>query len=81
MCNGTGQSSILLVDTEIEKNMEYLYEELNIKSITLQVHPYIESYLTKGVKSKRFNWFLKYGKWIKIKPVSSYYLSDIISFS
>lgn len=77
MCNGTGQSaaSILLVD-EIEKNMEYLYEELNIKSITLQVHPYIESYLTKGVKSKRFNWFLKYGKWIKIKPVSSYYLSE-----
>ncbi|MFA7380195.1 MAG: Rne/Rng family ribonuclease [Bacteroidia bacterium] len=77
MCNGTGQStvSILLID-EIEKNLQYLYEELNTRSITLQVHPYIESFLTKGMKSKRFNWFLKFKKWIKIKPVNSYYLSE-----
>ncbi|MDR2204646.1 MAG: ribonuclease E/G [Flavobacteriaceae bacterium] len=38
----------------------------------LHVHPFVQAYLTKGVKSVRMNWFLKYKKWISIIPRDSF---------
>lgn len=72
-CKGTGevQPSILLVD-EIENNLRYILSEVKPSSLTLCVHPFVESYLTKGYPSIRTKWLLKFKKRVKIKPVNDY---------
>jgi ribonuclease G len=34
----------------------------------LHVHPFVEAYLTKGIKSIQMKWFIKYKKWVTIIP-------------
>lgn len=73
-CDGTGEitNSIVIVD-EIENRLKYLLENMNMKSnISIEVHPYIYAYFTKGFfNSIRFKWLLKYKRWIKINAVNS----------
>lgn len=72
-CNGTGETAatILLID-EIENNLRYIFQQLNQKKITLQAHPFIEAYLTKGFYSVQRKWFMKYKKWVNIKKSTDY---------
>lgn len=81
-CDGTGEirSSIVLLD-DIENNLAFILQEQNEKKITLSVHPYIESYIKSGWISIRWKWFFKYGQWIKLKSVSSYYLTEFRFFN
>ncbi len=76
-CDGTGEikASIVLMD-DIESNLSYILREQNEKKVTLCVHPYIEAYIKKGLFSLQWKWFAKFGKWIKVKPVSSYHLTE-----
>lgn len=73
-CDGTGEitNSVVIVD-EIENRLKYFLENMNMKgSITLEVHPYIYAYFTKGFfNSIRFKWFLKYKRWIKMSPANT----------
>lgn len=73
-CDGTGEitNSIVIVD-EIENRLKYLLENMNMKgNISIEVHPYIYAYFTKGFfNSIRFKWLLKYKRWIKINAVNS----------
>jgi len=77
VCNGSGEikSSYMLLD-DIENNVNYLIQEQNENKLTLAVHPYIAAYLTKGIRSIRINWFLKYRRWIKIRAVKTYHLLE-----
>ncbi len=72
-CKGTGeiQPSILLID-EIENNLRYILSEKKPSSITLCVHPFVESFLTSGYPSIRTKWLLKFKKRVKIKPINDY---------
>ena len=81
-CDGTGEirSSIVLLD-DVESNLSFILEEQNEKNITLCVHPYIEAYITSGFISRRLKWFFKYGKWIKVKAIQSYYLTEFHFFN
>jgi ribonuclease G len=76
-CDGTGEikASIVLLD-DIAANLQYIIREQNEKNITLCVHPYIEAYIKKGVFSLQWKWFLNYGRWISVKAVSSYHLTE-----
>ena len=76
-CGGTGQikASIVLMD-DIENNINYILCEQNEKHITLNVHPYIEAYIKKGLFSRQWQWFFKYGKWIKVRGIASFYLTE-----
>jgi ribonuclease G len=76
-CNGTGEikASIILMD-DIQNNLTYILNEQNEKNITLCVHPYIEAYIKKGLFSCQWKWFFNYGKWIKVKGMPSYYLTE-----
>ncbi len=76
-CGGTGEirASIVLMD-DIESNLNYVLNEQNEKNITLCVHPYIAAYIKGGFFSKRLRWLFQYGKWIKVKEFSSYYLTE-----
>jgi len=72
VCNGSGKimPSVLFAD-ELDGKVRYALKELNKRKLYLQVHPYIEAFLTKGVKSMRNQWFFKYLKWVKVEANNS----------
>lgn len=76
-CGGSGEikASIVLME-DVENNLDYVLNEQNEKNITLTVHPYIEAYIKKGLFSQQRKWYFKYGKWIKVKAISSYHLTE-----
>ena len=61
---------IVLVD-KITGQIERLLQKQEGK-ITLNVHPFIAAYLSKGVISIQRKWFLKHKRWVKILPRHSY---------
>jgi ribonuclease G len=81
-CDGSGKvkSSIVLID-DIENNLHYLINDQNEKHLKLLVHPYIYAFLTKGLISLQLKWFFKYGKWIRIKKMSSYHMLEYHFFN
>ncbi len=74
-CKGTGEveSSILIID-EIENSLRYHIEEYKGNDLTLQVHPFIEAYLKRGLKSIQRTWFLNQKKWIPVKGIADFTL-------
>jgi len=72
-CKGSGKitPSILFVD-ELSNKVNYAFNDLHKKKLILKVHPYLAAYLTKGLKSIRNKWFMKYYKWVKIEENSSF---------
>lgn len=66
-CRGSGkiEPSVLIID-EIEREIEHLTQEMKLKNIKLIVHPFVEAFLKKGLKSKTVQWLLKYGTRIKV---------------
>jgi ribonuclease G len=77
VCSGSGEvkASIVLID-EIEKHIRYLLQEQNAEYLKLTVHPFIYAYLTKGIFSVRWKWFLKYKKRIHLVAESSYHIME-----
>lgn len=63
---------IVLID-RITTELEQIINQTTYKGrITLNIHPFIAAYLTKGILSIRFKWFLKYKRWIQILPRDAY---------
>lgn len=69
-CGGSGEveSSILLID-EIENNLRFYLNEYKKGDIALKVHPFVEAYLKRGMKSIQVSWLLNHKKWIPIQGV------------
>ncbi|MBQ6955614.1 MAG: Rne/Rng family ribonuclease [Bacteroidales bacterium] len=80
-CDGTGtiKSSLVVVD-EIESNLRYLSSSQNASRLTVETHPYIQAYLTKGLRSIRRQWQKKYRMRLTIKPVEKYNLLEFRFF-
>ena len=77
-CKGSGEisSSVVLMD-ELENRLKYLIHNMNMSGITIHVHPYIAAFLTKGfLKSKRFQWFFKYKRFVKVLAVNSFQFGE-----
>ncbi len=72
-CKGSGKivPTVLFAD-ELDGKVKYVLKDLTKKKLLLKVHPYMAAYLTKGIKSLRNKWFLKYFKWVKIEANNSY---------
>lgn len=73
--NGTGQeveAPIVLIDKMSHELERILKGAGKDKSITLNAHPFISAYLTKGFPSIRAKWFLEHKKWIKVQPRDAY---------
>lgn len=66
-CYGHGKTkpSILFTD-QLESKIEYLVKMLKIKEFTLQVHPYVDAYISKGILSMKLQWKLKFGNGCKV---------------
>jgi ribonuclease G len=72
-CKGSGKivPTVLFAD-ELDGKVKYVLKDLNKKKLVLKVHPYVAAYLTKGLKSYRNQWFLKYFRWAKVEGNSAY---------
>lgn len=68
--NGEIEAPILIVDrinSDLKKHLNKGY-----KKMTLNAHPFIAAFLTKGFPSIRSKWFLEHKKWVKIQPRDAY---------
>ena len=76
-CSGTGKinPSILIVD-DIERDLNFIYQSRPKTKVKLEVHPFIEAYLKKGIPSKHMRWFLRYRKWVRMIPNNDYHLTE-----
>ena len=75
-CMGSGeiQSSVSIID-DIEAHIKYLVENLQLKGFSLEVHPYLAAFLTRGFfKSPRMQWWFKHKQWITIVPNNALHL-------
>ncbi len=76
VCAGEGKirPAILFID-EIENNLKYLLVDQNENRVTLQVHPFIYSYLCiDGLFSIRRKWMKKYGKRFKVQSMPDFHM-------
>lgn len=76
-CQGTGETkpTILFTD-ELERGLNIIVDKIKTRKILLNVHPFVASFLTKGLMSLRLKWSLKYGIRLKVQPVTSYYMLE-----
>ena len=77
-CNGTGKvNATILLEDEIGRDLDQVIQSRPKSKIRLHVHPYIHSFLTAGLVSrKQYEWFRKYMKWIKIYKNDDFGLND-----
>ncbi len=76
-CLGTGQirPTILFSDT-LEKDLSFLIDKIKTRSIVLNVHPFVASYLKKGPFPLYLKWDIKYRIFIKVQAVLSYHMLE-----
>jgi ribonuclease G len=83
-CRGTGkvEPSILFVD-QMENTLRFILKEQNQKNITLQIHPYVEAYITKGglFRSRQWKWYFEHKQWVKVQPASGLGLMEYKFFN
>ena len=76
-CNGTGKiSASIQIADKVDNAIKNAFESKNVKNVTLSLHPYLYTYFVIGVFSRRFKWFLKYLRWVKIIEDSSLALTN-----
>jgi ribonuclease G len=87
-CDGSGEiEASVLFDTEIENSVSFVMKEQNEKSITLKVHPYIASYLTKTEswlpwsKSVIKDWKKQFGGEISVESSTNYHFMEYHIFN
>ena len=73
--NGDGENAeieapIGVVD-KINEEVKRLFNK-DYKKVTLNAHPFIAAYLTKGIPSLRTKWFMEHKKWVTIEPRDAY---------
>ena len=72
--NGTNgaevEAPIVLVE-KIKYDLEQLLKK-DYKKLTLNAHPFIAAFLTKGFPSLRSKWYFEHKKWVKILPRDAY---------
>jgi ribonuclease G len=77
-CNGTGKiTAAISVSDQIEAKLDYVLTKQNESGLTLTVHPYLHGYFSTGsIFSRRWKWFWKYYKWVKLEPDSSLAITE-----
>ncbi|RMA65764.1 Rne/Rng family ribonuclease [Ulvibacter antarcticus] len=68
--SGEIEAPIGVVD-KINEDVKRLFKK-DYKKMTLNAHPFIAAFLTKGIPSVRTKWFMEHKKWVKIQPRDAY---------
>jgi ribonuclease G len=76
-CMGTGETkpTILFTD-ELERALEFIVDKVKTRKIILNVHPFVASYLKRGLVSVALKWSLKFRIRLKVQAVTSYYMLE-----
>ncbi len=76
-CLGTGEirPSILFED-ELERSLAFIVDKIKTKRIILNVHPFVASYLSRGIFPVYIKWDLKFRIFLKIQAVTSYHMLE-----
>lgn len=75
VCHGTGKiKSAILIEENIENIIDFLFQKQSEHKITIELHPILYSYFTKGLVSKQVKWYFKYKKWIRLRENSELHL-------
>ena len=75
-CDGTGVvTPSLLITDDIARSLELVNNARPKSKISLHVHPYVKSHLTKGFPSLRMKWYMQYTKWINVKADPNFALN------
>ena len=61
----------IIVLQKMTEELKTLFKK-DYKKITLNTHPFIAAFLTKGFPSVRTKWFMEHKKWVKIQPRDAY---------
>jgi ribonuclease G len=76
-CQGTGQTrpTILFTD-DLERELTFIVGKIKTKKIILNVHPFVASFLRKGVFPLYRKWDMKYKISLKIQAATSYHMLE-----
>jgi len=69
--NGNEIQAPILIIGKIKEELEKHLKNGN-KKVTLNAHPFVAAFITKGYPSIRSKWFMKHKKWIKVSPRDAY---------
>ncbi len=69
--NGKEVEAPIVLVGKIKQELEQLYKK-DYKKVTLNTHPFIAAFLTKGFPSIRSKWYFEHKKWVKILPRDAY---------
>jgi len=69
--NGKEVEAPISIVPKITHDLEQLINK-DYKKLTLNTHPFIAAFLTKGFPSIRSKWFFEHKKWVKIIPRDAY---------
>ncbi|WP_147677228.1 Rne/Rng family ribonuclease [Algibacter pacificus] len=69
--NGSEVEAPIGIVEKIANDLERLLKK-DYKKLTLNTHPFIAAFLTKGFPSIRSKWFFEHKKWVKILPRDAY---------
>ena len=64
------EAPIVLIE-KITQDLQQLLKK-DYKKLTLNAHPFIAAFLTKGIPSIRSKWFFEHKKWVKVLPRDAY---------
>jgi ribonuclease G len=76
-CQGTGEAkpTILFTD-ELERGLAFIVDKIKTRKLILNVHPFVASYLKKGLFPIFRKWNFKYKITLKIQAVTTYYMLE-----
>ncbi|MBT8270035.1 MAG: ribonuclease E/G [Bacteroidia bacterium] len=69
--NGKEVEAPIVLIEKIKQELDQIYKKGNSK-VTLNIHPFIAAFLTKGFPSIRSKWYFEHNKWLKILPRDAY---------
>jgi ribonuclease G len=76
-CQGTGETrpTILFTD-ELERSLSFIVGKIKTRKLILNVHPFVASYLRKGLFPQFLKWNLKYRIILKVQAITSYHMLE-----
>jgi len=69
--NGSEVEAPIVLVEKMTQQLEQLFKK-DYKKVSLNTHPFIAAFLTKGFPSIRSKWFFEHKKWVKIVPRDAY---------
>ncbi|MDO5978507.1 ribonuclease E/G [Flavivirga spongiicola] len=69
--NGSEVEAPIGLVQKVTHDLEQLLKK-DYKKLTLNTHPFIAAFLTKGFPSIRSKWFFEHKKWVKVLPRDAY---------